>query len=1092
MVAFWERKAPVYLSRLFFAASLLTIAHAVFRGTRWVHWLVQAFSLVVFPIDIGGLGLAAFLTIVGAGLLRRKRAAWWLALVFLCLQWIVPVVVSVLVAREWWQGHSLDEPLERAMLSYLFNSLSVALLIVGLVVARRSFAARLTPGNMRYALATLAVGLTTSVATGLLLGWLTGHEGGPRNRLLSILDHLVFGSAASRPRMVPEWVQLFVGSLFALTMLGALLVLLRSQRQRANLPLDDELHVRALLDENPDDSLGYFNTRRDKQTRFSATGQAGVAYRVQGGVCLASGDPLGRREHWPAALASWLEMVRHYGWTPAVVGASEDGAVAWDRAGLRVIRVGDEAILRPDRFDLAGRELKAVRQTVERLTRAGYRTRVRRHRDIGAAELQRLIGLADRWRDGDDRGFSMALNRLGDPLDGNCLLVEALFPDDHLGDREDARVAGLLSFVPWGRDGLSLDVMRRNPEADNGVTELMVTGLMAAGRELGIRRVSLNFAVFRSTIEEGERVGASRVRRLQRRTLMLFSRWFQIEQLYRSNVKYAPQWSPRFLAYEEAADLGPVGAAMGVAEGFLDVPRWLDPLPVPQQQLVAADDPRVVAFLTRPETEVAPRRLPEQVRRRFDERAEIIASGGQAYPVHTGVDAHCADVAGAPGRAMTIGGRVMAVSDHGGVVFARVQDWSGQAQVLLDQTSLGREELRRFSHAVDLGDHFSFTGTTGASRNGTPSLLTQAWQLTSKCLRPLPDKHRGLADPELLVRNRHLDLVMSHASRDRLAARSRTIQSVRQTLLGQDFLEVETPILQTIHGGANARPFRTHINAYDLDLYLRIAPELYLKRLMVGGLDRIFEIGRNFRNEGADATHNPEFTVLEAYQANGDYQSMRVLTEQLVRDAAVAATGGTIVRGRDAHGVEHEVDLAEPWRWVSVHEAVSQASGVELTPDTPREQLADLVRQLGGEVDPRWTRGAVLDELYDHFCEKQTMAPTFYCDFPAESSPLTRPHRDDPRLAERWDLVMFGSELGTAYSELVDPVVQRERLTQQSLQAAGGDPEAMELDEDFLTALEYGMAPTGGLGIGLDRLAMLMTGASIRKSIAFPLVRPRS
>ena len=324
-----------------------------------------------------------------------------------------------------------------------------------------------------------------------------------------------------------------------------------------------------------------------------------------------------------------------------------------------------------------------------------------------------------------------------------------------------------------------------------------------------------------------------------------------------------------------------------------------------------------------------------------------------------------------------------------------------------------------------------------------------------------------------------------------MITRSAVIRAVRNTLDGLGFLEVETPILQTIHGGANARPFRTHINAYDLELYLRIAPELYLKRLMVGGVDRLFEIGRNFRNEGADATHNPEFTMLEAYQAYGDYTTMRAVAQQLIIQAARAATGGTIVSGSDQHGASHDVDLGEPWRVITVNDAISAAAGVEVTADTPRRELIDLARSLEIVVDERWTRGAVVLELYEHLVEDTTIAPTFYTDFPAEVSPLTRAHRADPRLAERWDLVAFGAEIGTAYSELVDPVEQRRRLTAQSLQAAGGDPEAMELDEDFLAALEHAMPPTGGLGMGMDRLVMMLTGATIRETIAFPLVRPR-
>jgi lysyl-tRNA synthetase class 2 len=295
-------------------------------------------------------------------------------------------------------------------------------------------------------------------------------------------------------------------------------------------------------------------------------------------------------------------------------------------------------------------------------------------------------------------------------------------------------------------------------------------------------------------------------------------------------------------------------------------------------------------------------------------------------------------------------------------------------------------------------------------------------------------------------------------------------------------------VLQRVHGGANARPFTTHINAYDLRLYLRIAPELYLKRLAVGGVERVFEIGRTFRNEGVDATHNPEFTMLEAYQAYADYTDMRELTRTLIVEAATAAYGAPVARRPDGG----EVDLGGAWPVVGVYEAVAAVLGQPLDPATPIETLAGWARAARVPVDPSWNRGQLVLECYEHLVEGRTGVPTFYTDFPVEVSPLTRDHRGDPRLAERWDLVAFGMEIATAYSELADPLEQRRRLTAQSLLAARGDAEAMDLDEDFLTALEYAMPPTGGLGLGVDRLVMALTGRGIRETIAFPLVRPGS
>ena len=932
----------------------------------------------------------------------------------------------------------------------------------------------------------MGLALSAGVGTALVIAF--GGETHRRNRVLELLGNALIGRSAEFLR-APFWAEDLVGFLVAATLAIAFLVLLQSQRAAAVLSLADELAIRDLLAATEPDSLSYFATRRDKSAVFSPGGRAAVTYRSQVGVCLASGDPVGPVNQWPAAIAAWLRHAHSFGLSPGVVGASEAGARAYTAAGLRALRVGDEAILVPARFDLEGPELRGVRATMRRLERLGYTVRGRRHREIGAEEWRQLRDLASGWRGGEEeRGFSMALGRLGDPLDGECLLVEALFPPG-LGQ---AGTAAILSFVPWGRRGVSLDVMRRSPDADNGVTELMVAGLMARARDLRIDRVSLNFAVFRSALEEGAQVGATPLQRFQRRTLLVASRWFQIEQLYRSNVKYSPQWQPRFLCYEDPADIATVGLAMGVAEGFVELPWGIVTAP-PQRLIDLGDAPEAAAWIARhtvTEQPLPPGR-PRQVRHRLRVRDQLVASGVDPYPVSFRPDTGCGQVSSlADGTPVRVAGRVAAIRDHGGVVFLDLRDSSGQAQVVVERGPAA-EALDSVDRLIALGDHCGVTGRSGRTRTGTASVIAETVQLTAKALRPPPDARRGVTDPEVRVRQPYLTLMSSALARDRLTARSRAIQAVRQTLLGHGFLEVETPVLQTVHGGANARPFHTHINAYDLELYLRIAPELYLKRLMVGGMDRIFEIGRNYRNEGADATHNPEFTMLEAYEAYGDYTTMGALTEQLVRAAATEALDTTVIHGRDASGAVHEVDLAQPWRVVTVNEAISEASGQEVTALTTRAELVRLAESLRVAVDPRWGRGAVLLELYERLVEHRTVAPTFYYDFPAEVSPLTRPHRLDPRLAERWDLVAFGAEIGTAYSELVDPQLQRERLTAQSLQAADGDPEAMELDEDFLTALEYAMPPSGGLGLGLDRLVMMLTDATIREVIAFPLVRPK-
>ena len=442
----------------------------------------------------------------------------------------------------------------------------------------------------------------------------------------------------------------------------------------------------------------------------------------------------------------------------------------------------------------------------------------------------------------------------------------------------------------------------------------------------------------------------------------------------------------------------------------------------------------------------------------------------------------------ATGEQVGVTGRVMLSRTGGKLCFATIRDGTGEIQVMISRDRVGDAALAAWKSDVDLGDHIGVTGEVITSRSGELSVLAESFAITAKSLRPLPDKHAGLSDPQSRVRMRYVDLIVNPEARRLAELRASVTRAIREELHREGFIEAETPMLQTLHGGANARPFVTHINAYDMQLYLRIALELYLKRLMVGGLEKVYEIGRNFRNEGVDATHNPEFTMLEAYEAYGDYSSIGALTRNLITSAAQAGLGSTIVRRPD--GSEH--DIGGEWPSVSVHDAVSAALGEKITPDTGEDQLRGLAAQAGVAVEPSWNAGQVLLELYEHLVEARTVLPTFYRDFPVEVAPLTRAHREDPRLAEKWDLVAFGTEIGTGYSELVEPLEQRARLTAQSLLAAGGDAEAMRLDEDFLRALEYGMPPSGGMGMGIDRVLIMLTGASIRDTILFPIVRPSS
>jgi lysyl-tRNA synthetase, class II len=487
--------------------------------------------------------------------------------------------------------------------------------------------------------------------------------------------------------------------------------------------------------------------------------------------------------------------------------------------------------------------------------------------------------------------------------------------------------------------------------------------------------------------------------------------------------------------------------------------------------------------------------LPDQMRVRREKLDRLRASGVDPYPVGYPRTATIAQVRerypglepdAATGDHVGVTGRVMLLRNTGKLCFATIRDGTGDLQVMISLNRAGPEALAAWKRDVDLGDQVGVEGEVIASRTGELSVLADSFAITAKALRPLPEKHKGLTDPGARVRQRYVDLIINPQARRMAELRAAATRAVREELHDRGYLEAETPVLQTLHGGANARPFITHMNALDLELYLRIALELYLKRLVVGGIERVYELGRIFRNEGTDATHNPEFTMLEAYEAYGDYTTMAVLTRELIQAAARAALGGTVLHRADGT----EADIAGEWQFKTVYGALSEALNEQITPDTAEESLRKLAAVAGVELAPGWGRAQVVLELYEHLVEARTVEPTFYLDFPVEVAPLTRQHRSDPRLAEKWDLVAFGTEIATAYSELVDPIEQRARLTEQSLRAAGGDPEAMQLDEDFLRALEYGMPPSGGMGMGIDRMLVMLTGATIRETVLFPLVKP--
>jgi len=487
--------------------------------------------------------------------------------------------------------------------------------------------------------------------------------------------------------------------------------------------------------------------------------------------------------------------------------------------------------------------------------------------------------------------------------------------------------------------------------------------------------------------------------------------------------------------------------------------------------------------------------LPEQLRIRREKRASLLERNIEPYPVSVPRTKSLVEIREkyvgleidvATGDIESLTGRIIFKRDTGKLCFATLREGDGtEIQAMLSLDKVGQEVLDSWKADIDLGDIVSVTGEIITSKRGELSILANSWTLASKSLRPLPNDHKPMSE-ETRVRMRYVDLIVRPEARTNARMRPIVMKSLRETFDKANFVEVETPMLQVMHGGAAARPFKSFSNAYDMDLYLRIAPELFLKRCVVGGIERVFEINRNFRNEGADSSHSPEFAMIETYEAYGDWHTMAQLTKNLVQDAAKAVFGSHKVKHHDGK----ELDLGGDWNQISLFEAISKAVGEKVTGESSIDELKKIATKLGIKLDPKWIKGKIAEEIFEHTAIKTLTAPTFVMGFPIDTSPLVRAHRDTPGVAEKWDLYVEGFELATGYSELIDPVIQRERLVEQAKLGASGDLEAMGLDEDFLKAMEHGMPPMGGMGMGVDRLLMALTGLGIRETILFPLVKP--
>lgn len=1098
----WRARVIRILARVVYFGALVSLLLSI--GGGHFHgpfiYLSLAFFLVNLPVG-GTLVEFLFLVVFGHAIMTRKRIAWWLFIALQGLGLFYGVTMIGALVQNFSDGYHWGLGIA------IVKCLTASALIGAAISMRRAFPGKVLPGSLFGALLILLVGFGITIAVGMTIvdlataGPLTDES--TRWVLASTLgDYFSTLIYAGPPRGVPPWIRYPLGILSAVTTVAAVMFFMRGQRMPGR-RMHDDLFARELLAHWGDDSLGYFATRDDRSIVRSQDGRAAISYGVANGVAIAGGDPLGDPQSWSKAISRWLALCATYGWIPGAISVSQKGAKAFRDAGFSVRLMGDEAIIDTRTFDINAPTSKPLAAAVRRARRHNIDISIARLSDISSDELAELRDVAQEFRRGEERGFSMSLDRILEDVDAHTMIVWA---------RDDqGKIHAMLSFVPWGRHGISLSLMRRSPQSVNGIIEAMVVQLIKESAASGIERISLNFAMFRKVFEQGEAVDAGPWDRFVYSIMRVASRVWQLESLYESNARYNPLWTARYMCFPGVTELSQVSVAAASLEGF--VPQFghrtqLEWKPTPDylKAIEEIEHAAIIAAMPR-------RRLSDQEQVRRDKATRLNAAGMDPYPPAVSLATPPAQIIASHGTlragersgvTVNSGGRITGYRDHGGVVFIDIYRGDESIQLVADRSHLTPEAFDLLPLS-DLGDIIAVSGEVIRTLRGELSIDITDWRMAAKSLRPVVAPGAEL-DATTRARERVTHFIATPSAIELLHLRSRGVSQIRRTMADEGFIEVETPMLHAIHGGANARPFVTHMNAYSTDVFLRIAPELYLKRLAVAGMGSIFEMGRSFRNEGADATHNPEFTSIEAYRAGGDYTTMRELTEHLIKSMARAMHGSEIaLRPVGSPGVENAqpvatldgVNLAEyslegQWPVVRVYDAISSALEHTITTETTADELATLARSHGVELPHVLDHANLIGALYDDLVEAHTVHPTFYTDFPAATSPLTRKHRENPLLAERWDLVAFGMELGTAYTELTDPRDQRERFTAQSLAAAAGDPEAMSIDEQFLSDLELGLVPTGGLGLGVDRLCMLLTGVNIRQLLAFPYVKPVS
>ncbi|MCE5290585.1 MAG: bifunctional lysylphosphatidylglycerol synthetase/lysine--tRNA ligase LysX [Nocardiaceae bacterium] len=1004
------------------------------------------------------LSWALALGVLAVGLWRAKRVAWWAL-----------IVMAVVVAG----GHAIVMTQQVDLDSGIAFGISAGVLAI-LVALQPQFPQHSRwPSVGKTIAAVIAFGLVfTAIGYGIIA--LAPGRLAAQDQLWYAANRVVmFGLLPNSydTGVVTIGVDTALGALGAAAFLAVLAVVRLTQRTSNTLTEVDESAIQALIARSDvNDSLAYFSTRRDNSVVFAPSGKAAVAYRTGVGVSMAVGDPVGNQEAWPHAIEAWLEMCRNHNWIPAATGASKLGARAYRRAGLSTLRVASEAILNPTEFDLSAPEFKAIRLAGNRLRKQGLTVRVRRQADIAAAELAAVHKRAAQWADTHtERGFHRSLGRIGEPSDTESLLVEAVGPGGPVA---------MMSLVPWGATGATVDLLCRDESAPGGITELMMSELVLASAALGLTRISFGFTDVDNTATSG-----------MARIPLFLSRWWQQDSSRAANEQYRPKWVPRYVAYP-AGRVSRVSIASGVIEGRRRAASTFTSGRTRIDRSILADllespIPQPLPVLSR-----QPQR-PEHVRVRIDKLARLAEAGIPGYPpayqpTHTIAAARDA----VSGTRVRLTGRLLAWRDLGGLGFAKLRDATGDIQVMVDANRCGEDKAATFGSMFDLGDLIEVSGPIGRARKAEISLFAMDWRLVTKSLHPLPDRHKGLVSPEAKVRQRHVELATNPSAREVARARSVVLHSIRSSLAGWDYLEAETPILQSNSNGLNARSFRTQADVFGLELRLRTTPALQLKQLAIGGLERVYELGRSFADSGTSAQHNPEFTTLHAFEAHIGYGEMVTRCQEMVQQAALAVHGQALSFRQRYDGVMRPFDIGGPWPVRTFYEAVSEAAGQPVNAGTTISTLRIMCETAG--ITPRhtWDEGRLAYALYERLVVARTELPTFYRDFPVTMAPMARALATDEDLAERCDLVAWGSILGSVHTELTDPLEQRRRLALEESRALAGDVDAIRANDAYLEALEFGMLPTAGLWLDVDRVITLITGRTVRESLAFPFVKP--